>query len=203
LCLVFVRSCYGVGAHYRSAAEAWHGAKKKHRQTDGDRVPRGVPFFWTGGSQGFGHVVLSAGGGMCWSNDVRVSGGIHLVSINEITRAWGQTPQGWAEDLNGLRVWEAPPKPMVNHSDLVRAFQKDPARPGDAGTPGARRDVRRLEKALATKGYLESRFVDGSYGTMTVAAMERFQREHGMAGEGAPTLESVRALGHGRFVVRS
>jgi hypothetical protein len=201
LCLVFVRTCFGIGPHFPSAAAAWHGAQLKHRETDGNKVPRGVPFFWTGGSQGFGHVVLTAGGGMCWSNDINVSGAISLASINEISMRWGQTPQGWTEDLNGVRVWERPEQPVVDFSDLTKAAQRDPARSGDEGTAGARRDVRRLERALSRKGYLDARFIDGSYGTMTVAAMRRFQRDRGLHGDGHPTLESVRAVGEGRFKV--
>ena len=203
LCLVFVRSCYGVAAHFPSAAAAWHGAKHKHHVTDGDKVPRGVPYFWTGGSQGFGHVVISVGGGLCWSNDIKVSGGISLARINDITRRWGQTPQGWTEDVNTVRVWHRPKPPVVDFSDLVRASRRDPERPGDQGTQRARWDVRRLERALASKGYLEAGFVDGSYGTKTVEAMRRFQREHGFAGDGEPTMESVRAIGRGRFKVQA
>jgi hypothetical protein len=202
LCLMFVRSCFGVDSHYGSAAAAWEGAQHKHRESDGRKVPRGVPYFWTGGSQGFGHVVISAGGGMCWSNDATVSGGISLVPINDITARWRQTPQGWTEDINRVRVWAPPHPPQVDFSDLVRAFGKDPARPGDEGTDRARTDVRRFERALSTKGYLDARYIDGSYGTMTVDGMSRFQRQHGMEGNGEPTLESVKAVGRGRFRVQ-
>jgi hypothetical protein len=109
LCLQFVRTCYAVDAHYPSAAEAWRAAEHKHRETDGDNVPRGVPFFWTGGSQGFGHVVISVGGGLCWSNDIKVNGGISLARIDDITRRWGLKPQGWTEDVNTVRVWHRKP----------------------------------------------------------------------------------------------
>lgn len=201
-CLVFVRSCYGVGAHYPSAAEAWRGAKFKHRVADGDRVPRGVPYFWTGGSRGFGHVVISVGGGLCWSNDIKVDGGISLVRIDEITRRWGQKPEGWTEDLNTVRVWQRPMPAVVDLSELARAYRRDPARPGDEGTKGSRRDVRRVERALVGRGYLDPQFVDGSYGTRTVEAMRRFQSDRGLDGGGQPTLESVKAVGRGTFKVR-
>ncbi len=203
LCLVFVRSCYGIAAHFPSAAAAWHGAERKHRQRDGDKVPRGVPYFWTGGSQGFGHVVITVGGGLCWSNDIKVTGGISLTRINDITRRWGQSPQGWTEDLNTVRVWRKPDPPVVDLSDLLRAFRHDPARAGDEGTDKSRRDVRRLEQALARAGYLDSQFVEGSYGTRTVEAMRRFQRDHGFDGDGEPTLRTVKAIGRGRFKVRA
>lgn len=202
LCLKFVRSCYGVDALYPSAAAAWEGARFKHRETDGAKVPRGVPYFWTGGTQGFGHIVLSAGGGMCWSNDVTAQGGISLAPINEITTRWRQTPRGWTEDLNTVRIWDRPEPPVVDVSDLQRAFEQDPARAGDEGTAGARRDVRRFERALSRKGYLDARYIDGSYGTRTVEGMRRFQRDNGLDADGAPTLESVKAVGRGRFRVR-
>jgi hypothetical protein len=202
LCLMFVRSCYGIDAFYPSAAAAWEGARFKHRETDGAKVPRGVPYFWTGGSQGFGHIVLSAGGGMCWSNDIKSRGGISLTPINEITTRWRQTPRGWAEDLNNVRIWDRPEPAVVDVSDLMRAFKHDPPRPGDEGTEGSRIDVRRFERALSRKGYLDARYIDGSYGTLTVAGMRRFQRDHGLDGDGAPTFESVKAVGRGRYRVR-
>lgn len=201
LCLKFVRSCYDIDPFYPSAAAAWEGARLKHRETDGSKVPRGVPYFWTGGSQGFGHIVLSAGGGMCWSNDISSSGGISLAPILEITTRWRQTARGWTEDLNNARIWDRPEPGIVDVADLMRAFQHDPTRPGDEGTQGARRHVRRLERALSHKGYLDARFIDASYGTMTVAAMRRFQHDHGLEADGAPTLESVKAVGLGRFRV--
>lgn len=201
LCQKFVRSCYDVPAFFPSAAAAWQGAELKHRETDGTKVPRGVPFFWTGGSQGFGHVALSAGGGKCWSNDINVSGGISLVAINEITHRWRQTPQGWTADLNRVRVWAPPHPPQVDLSDLVRAFERDPARAQGETTPRAKADVLRFERALSKKGYLDARFIDGSYGSLTVEGMRRFQRHRGLDGDGRPTLESVRAVGEGRFRV--
>lgn len=201
VCLIFVRSCFGIDACYRSAADAWGAAKFKHRETDGEKVPRGVPYFWTGGSQGYGHIVLSAGGGMCWSNDITGAGKISLAPINAITKKWGQTPQGWTEDLNGVRVWNRPDPPVVDLSDLRRAYETDPGREDSGRTRGSVVDVRRLERALVRYGYLDPGYRDGSYGTKTVEAMRRFQKEHGMAGDGAPTRESVKALGKGRFRV--
>jgi hypothetical protein len=202
LCLKFVRSCYDIPALYPSAAAAWQGAEFKHRETDGNKVPRGVPYFWTGGSQGFGHVVISAGGGKCWSNDVQIAGGISLVSINDITRRWRQSPQGWTADINGVRMWSPPQLREIDISDLVRAFERDPAREQGGTTPGAKAEVCRFERALSKKGYLDARFIDGSFGTKTVEGLRRFQKDRRLPGDGKPTLESVRAVAEGRFRVK-
>lgn len=148
LCLMFVRSCYDVPPLFRSAAAAWQGAALQHRETDGTKVPCGVPFFWTGGSQGFGHGVLYAGGGKCWSNDINVSGGISLVAINDITRRWRQTPQGWTGDINKVQVWTPPQPPKIGLSDLLRAFEMDPGREQGGTTPKAKADVLRFERAV-------------------------------------------------------
>jgi hypothetical protein len=103
-CLVFVRSCFDVPAHFGSAAEAWHGANVRHATSNGASVPRGVPFFWTGGSRGFGHIVLSLGGGNCLSTDFIQTGHVDIVRIDNITHGWGQDPMGWTEDVNEVRI---------------------------------------------------------------------------------------------------
>lgn len=202
ICLIFVHDCFDVGAYYPSASRAWYGAAHKHPTTDGNKVPRGVPYFWTGGSQGYGHIVISAGGGLCWSTDINVRGGVSLVRINDITRRWGQTPRGWTEDLNRVRVWKPAPMPVVDLSDLAKAHKVDPDAKTGHHTTGAVADVTRLERALAARGYLSARRVDGSYGTATVAAMRAFQRDHGFKATGTPTKASVVALGANRFRVQ-
>lgn len=105
-CLVFVRSCYGVGPLYPSAAEAWWHAAHKHRAAEPETIPRGVPVFWTGGSHGFGHVALSRGDGSCWTTDLIRAGKVDVAPINKVHARWGLELRGWTEDLNGTRVWE-------------------------------------------------------------------------------------------------
>ena len=105
-CLRFVRTMFDVGPLFSSASRAWEGADYKHPVSTGVVVPRGVPVFWLGGSQGFGHVAVSVGGGMCWSTDWGGPGQVNLADINTITTRWNLTLAGWSEDLNQTRVWE-------------------------------------------------------------------------------------------------
>jgi hypothetical protein len=109
-CLVFVRSCFGVPARYGSATEAWTKAEHRHPETDPDKIPRGVPVFWTGGSHGFGHIALSRGGGSCWTTDLIRPGQVDVARIADVHARWGLTLAGWTEDINGVRVW-SPPAP--------------------------------------------------------------------------------------------
>lgn len=103
LCLQFTRMCYGVGAYYPSAKAAWDGAKYKHRTSNANSIPAGVPVYWATSSR-YDHVAISAGNGYCYSTDIKRSGRVDRVSINSITRAWGPL-LGWTEDLNGVRVY--------------------------------------------------------------------------------------------------
>jgi hypothetical protein len=109
-CLMQVRKCYGIGSNFPSAAKAWAGANHKHRSGP-NGIPRGVPVFWVGGSHGFGHIAISLGDGLCETTDFVNRGGFGVAHIDDITRSWGLTFEGWTEDLNGVRVWEKPVAP--------------------------------------------------------------------------------------------
>ena len=112
-CLVFTRSCFGVPALYASATQAWQQAMNRHPTTDAASIPRGVPVFWTGGSHGFGHIALSRGDGTCWTTDFVRAGEVDVARIDAIGPGWGLTLAGWSEDVNGVRVYEQPVKPVV------------------------------------------------------------------------------------------
>ena len=102
MCLKYVHVWLEIPAMYASAAEAWMRARDKH---PGDQTaPAGVPVFWTGGSQGYGHIALSVGGGKCRSTDVPSAGRVATVEIDWITEHWGQKYMGWTEDLNGVTI---------------------------------------------------------------------------------------------------
>lgn len=138
LCLQRVRLCYGVGPVFADAAKAWVGAQLKHRTEVAAEIPRGVPVWWTGGRNGHGHVAIATGDGSCWSTDFERPGWFDRVRIDDITRAWALDFQGWSEDLNGVRVWSAPPPPapdktrgvLVDHAErdledaLTRAHRR-------------------------------------------------------------------------------
>lgn len=114
-CLRTVRTDYGVGPLYLDATEAWAGADKKHRTSNPKDIPRGVPAFWTGGSAGHGHIVLSVGGGICLTTDFHESGYVDLARIDRIGPAWGLNLVGWTEDLNGVTVWTDKPDQPAPH----------------------------------------------------------------------------------------
>lgn len=108
LCLQRCRMCYDVDALEPDAASAWAHAKFRHTQTNPVKIPRGVPVFWTGGSSGHGHIAISTGDGWCWSTDIKRTGYFDKVPIADIHSQWGLTLVGWTEDINGVRVWDAP-----------------------------------------------------------------------------------------------
>lgn len=112
LCLMFVRSCFGVAAKYGSARLAWQGAKRRHETTDAGSIPAGVPVFWRTGTVNW-HVAISAGDGYCWSSDIGGKGKVGRIGIAALSRAWGATLLGWTEDLNGVRVYTPPAKPTA------------------------------------------------------------------------------------------
>ncbi len=95
--------------------------------------------------------------------------------------------------------------PSVNMEAVLKAAQLDPGRPGTGTTAGAKSGVLRVERALASKGLLRRRWVDGSYGSSTIAAYAAWQRRLGYSGIGAnglPGITSLRRLGRKRFTVR-
>jgi hypothetical protein len=113
-CLVFVRSCFGVGAVFPSAIAAWDNAKKKHHDPS-SKVPRGVPIFWRGGKHG--HVALSLG----ISTDARRRGWPDVVTIDSISQSWGYEFLGWTEDINGVAVYTPPAKRTPNITQALSA----------------------------------------------------------------------------------
>lgn len=138
-CLKNQRTAFGVGPLYMSAAESWGAAEVKRRVANGAACPRGVFAYWTGGSQGYGHIALSVGDGLCLTNDFAQAGYFSLAKIDDITARWGQTFVGWSPFVNDVRCWtpdrEQPPPPPV---------QKDPRE-----TPRLDELVRELGRARA------------------------------------------------------
>ncbi len=132
-CLQNQRTLFGVAAKYMSAAESWAAAPVKHRVSSGSKVPRGVFVYWTGGSQGYGHITLSIGGGRCITNDFGRYGYMSVANIDDITRGWGQTLAGWSPYVNDVRCWtpnkpkQTAPKPQ--HHDHKPAH--DPSHDGN------------------------------------------------------------------------
>lgn len=115
LCLVFVRTCYGIAAKYPSAATAWEAAEHKHRQSTAAGIPEGVPVFFSTPATKYGHVALHLGGGQFRTN-YSAKGTVVTSKLGAGALA-GMTMLGWTEDVNGVRVYKAgTPAPAKTHT---------------------------------------------------------------------------------------
>lgn len=117
MCMKFTRMMFGVGAvgdfdgdGDADAVDGWKSAHRKHRTTDPHAIPRGVPVFWSGGRNGYGHAAPSVGGGQMWTTDLIRSGRVDLAPISLVRREWGLELLGWTEDINGVTVYTPPTK---------------------------------------------------------------------------------------------
>lgn len=94
--------------------------------------------------------------------------------------------------------------PSVNMEATVKAAQIDPRRADDTLTPGAKASVLLVERALRDRNLLDAQWVDGYFGTTTVAAYAKYQKSLGYTGldaNGLPGKSSLAKLGTGRFTV--
>ncbi|NIJ13329.1 peptidoglycan hydrolase-like protein with peptidoglycan-binding domain [Saccharomonospora amisosensis] len=90
----------------------------------------------------------------------------------------------------------------VNMEALIKAAMWDPYKSGQGVTDGSGPSVRRVEAALAVKGLLARKYVDGHFGTSTVQAYAAYQRSlghSGLAASGLPGKGSLAKLGNGRY----
>jgi hypothetical protein len=97
-----------------------------------------------------------------------------------------------------------PDKPRVNMERVLLAAQWDPAKSGTQITPGAKKSVLLVERALRRKGLLARSLVDGHFGSSTVDAYAAWQRRlgySGLAANGLPGETSLKKLGRGHFKV--
>jgi peptidoglycan hydrolase-like protein with peptidoglycan-binding domain len=86
----------------------------------------------------------------------------------------------------------------------VKAAQIDPRRADSTLTPGAKASVLLVERALRDRHLLDARWVDGYFGSTTVAAYTKYQKSLGLTGLGAnglPGKATLTKLGAGRFTV--
>ncbi|MDX6742002.1 peptidoglycan-binding domain-containing protein [Actinocorallia sp. A-T 12471] len=95
--------------------------------------------------------------------------------------------------------------PTVDMEAVVKAAQIDPRRADSKLTPGAKASVLLVERALRDRKLLAAKWVDGYFGTTTVAAYAKFQKSlgyKGLAANGLPGKSSLAKLGAGRFKVK-
>ncbi|MGH8892281.1 MAG: peptidoglycan recognition protein family protein [Actinomycetes bacterium] len=86
---------------------------------------------------------------------------------------------------------------VVDLGKVKEAARIDPGAP--EGHVTHKRDVLIVEQALVDEGFREPVFLDGSFGTKTVAAFKAWQRRCGLQGDavdGVPRLMTLTKLGH-------
>ena len=92
----------------------------------------------------------------------------------------------------------------VNMEAVIKAAMWDPYKPNQDVTDGSGPSVKAVEKALADEGLLNGDYVDGHFGTSTVDAYAKYQRELGYEGldaSGLPGATSLAELGKGSYEV--
>ena len=201
-CLKFCRLCWGLPLlGIPNANAGWAGAVRRRTTVRHGYPPPGALVFWAVGK--FGHIALSAGGGLVYSNDILRAGKIDLVSIGKITSGWKAIYRGWTSDYCGAATL---PLRLVHYGHVRDAARRDPKAPQGATTAGAKDSVIIVEKALVSRRLLETRWVDGSFGTKTVDAYAAYQKSLGYKGpdaDGIPGISSLISLGnaHGFGVI--
>jgi hypothetical protein len=107
LCQKFVRISLGAGPGEPSAHAAWvHLPEADRHGVGGKHPPAGVPVYFRLHTP-FWHAALSAGKGLIWSTDILRRGHVDKVTIGYLERRWHADYLGWAESINGRRVWPA------------------------------------------------------------------------------------------------
>jgi hypothetical protein len=94
--------------------------------------------------------------------------------------------------------------PTANMEAVLKAAQIDPRRADDTQTPGAHDSVLLVEQALQAKGLLDTKYVDGYFGTTTITAYSQYQKSLGYTGldaSGLPGKTSLEKLGDARYTV--
>ena len=119
LCLVFVRTCYGINAKYPSAAEAWKNAKNKHVTQSLADAPVGAPVFFSVPGNKYGHVAIYLGGGNFRTN-YSARGTVITAKLGDpVFRTMKML--GWTEDLNGVDIkFVDEPKPSTKYVTIKR-----------------------------------------------------------------------------------
>lgn len=101
-CLGWSREQADVPSLYDAASTAWEHASGRH---PGDPAPpAGAAVYWTGGSNGYGHVAISLGNGLVRSSDGAGQGVVGTVPLGKITEEWGLDYAGWASSINGYTI---------------------------------------------------------------------------------------------------
>lgn len=100
-CLQWCREKAGIPALYGTAAIAAAHATDMHHDLN---VPRGGFAYWTGGSDGSGHIAIGLGNGVVRSTDAGGPGRVADKPVEWFATNWHLTYVGWADNVNGVTV---------------------------------------------------------------------------------------------------
>jgi hypothetical protein len=165
-CLQWCREKAGIPALYGTAAIAAAHAEDLHRDLN---VPRGGFAFWTGGSDGAGHIAIGLGHGVVRSTDAGGPGRVADKPVEWFATNWHLTYVGWADNVNGVTVpgvgdWFA----MATEAELRAIVREEiaanapvPPSPGDiakAVLAGIVREATATKKALSLRGAVRETF---------------------------------------------
>lgn len=99
---------------------------------------------------------------------------------------------GTSTPPSGNPAQPAGTKPSVSLAHVIAAAKADPGAP--QGSAKHRAEVKLVEAALSAAGFLDARWVDGSFGTKTVTAYAALQRRLGYSGAGADGIPGKHSL---------
>lgn len=169
LCLKFVRTAFDVPAKYPTARAARQGSQHFHGQSNPNAIPANVPVYL-----GDNHVAFSVGNGRM----ITTNSATNRVSETSI-QSWinaGFRLHGWAEDLNGVRVYSAPAAPSAPPAGSPYGVLKI----GSTG-PAVSGLQEGLNRVFPSYSNLSR---DGQYGPATAKVVTEFQRRVGLARDG-------------------
>lgn len=121
-CLKTIRSLFLVMPLYPDAETGWEQAVYRHKTSDPDEIPWGVPVWWTNGR--YGHIAFSLGKGRCLTTDYVKTGYLGVARIEPLAAWCGGRLVGWSEDINGVIVWRPKAEPEQWDIDDRIAFVK-------------------------------------------------------------------------------
>jgi hypothetical protein len=113
MCLQQVRMWADIPARFPDAATAWANTEDRH-PADLD-PPRGALAYWTGGSEGHGHIACALGGGKIRTTDGAGPGRVATRPLSWVQEEWGMPYAGWAWDVNGVTI------PHEEEDDMTEA----------------------------------------------------------------------------------
>lgn len=116
MCGQFCAAMYGYGfSGYRDAVVQWQQIPAGLKSPGRTDEPPGALVFWSGGSQGHGHVAIAVGDGSCWSIDIAGPGTVSRAPVRSISQSWGLPYLGWSVPYFQGQQWSAP---MIYGTDV-------------------------------------------------------------------------------------